>query len=137
MEGLLKAAEGTANDRICEICDRTFSNVSNKRKHLKNIHGLEDLATTTEKSSDVTCEQCGKVFTRVSSKRQHVKVHHVLGRTNRTSTVTCSTCDGTFGTLHTYREHLHHVHGVIINCVHHQFDSKEGMCVFIVYLLQN
>ena len=30
--------------------------------------------------------------------------------------------------------HLRHVHNVLVNCVHHQFDSEEGTFVCNVYV---
>ena len=117
----------------CEVCGKTFANVYLKRRHKKNIHGL--METTTEKTiSDVKCEHCGKIFSALKNKREHIKLQHMLGTDNcsKPSAIKCTTCDCTFGTLQSYRKHLQSVHDVVTNCVHHQFDSKEGMFAFHV-----
>jgi len=51
---------------ICRLCSRTFSNKSNAKRHVKNVH---------EKQRPFECSICCKLFSSVYNMRVHKQTH--------------------------------------------------------------
>src|SRR5579862_5560698 len=48
----------------CDQCDKSFTDPSNKQRHIKTIH---------DHSTDSACEKCGHTFNRSDNKNTHKK----------------------------------------------------------------
>ena len=64
-----------------DICNKQFSNQSNSRKHIKNIH----------KKIKFKCEICGKKFSQKDNLQRHKKAVH-----SRSSEFECPVCEKKF-----------------------------------------
>ena len=69
----------------CSICNGTFSRKDSLKRHLLNVHGVQeedDSVSTKEKS--FACSQCDTKFTEKSNLNRHMKKkHHVVLQTER------------------------------------------------------
>ena len=69
----------------CSICNGTFSRKDNLKRHLLNVHGVQeedDSVSTKEKS--FACSQCDTTFTEKKNVNRHMKKKHdVVHQTER------------------------------------------------------
>ncbi|XP_049517056.1 uncharacterized protein LOC125942852 [Dermacentor silvarum] len=67
----------------CKFCDKTFSNRSNLKKHIRNLHGVAALqnfvqeeANIPSKKRTLACDLCPKIFATLRGLRQHHESEH-------------------------------------------------------------
>nr|XP_037284775.1 uncharacterized protein LOC119177398 [Rhipicephalus microplus] len=70
-----RASTSTRLDKICTFCDKAFSTASNLKRHIKNVHREEALATAKTKECGegrtIACDLCPKFFLKLLDLRQH------------------------------------------------------------------
>ncbi|XP_077501968.1 uncharacterized protein LOC144112993 [Amblyomma americanum] len=82
--GAASATTGKNSERKwCKFCDKAFSNTSNLRKHVKNVHGegalqhVKDEEALTMKVRSFSCDLCPKHFVILRDlRRHHVDEHN-------------------------------------------------------------
>ena len=80
----------------CKICNKSYSEISGLRCHIRSIH---------EQEKNQTCDHCGKTFFKKSALLTHVRCVHE-GRKD----FECDQCDKAYGTKHELKKHLETVH---------------------------
>ena len=53
------AGESSSHEKHCTICKKDFSNTSNYRKHMNNIHNINIPSTRSDLSREFMCSTCG------------------------------------------------------------------------------
>ena len=78
----------------CHICDKVFSNRSNLRRHLNNLHLTKN---------HFQCNVCNKVFEKQAQLSGHFRVH---GKSKIKPWFTCDNCGTTKRSLSAMRQHV-------------------------------
>ena len=55
------------NNKICELCRKSFSTADNLKKHILIIH---------EGLKDYKCESCSKLFSQAGDLKRHIHIIH-------------------------------------------------------------
>ena len=114
----------------CSICNGTFSRKDSLKRHLLNVHGVQeedDSVSTKEKT--FACSQCDAKFTEKSNLNRHMKNKHndkVKSKDEKTTTATvlpfdltqhenndrflCSICNLPFTCKESRNDHFKNVH---------------------------
>ncbi|KAK4289831.1 hypothetical protein Pmani_037227 [Petrolisthes manimaculis] len=66
---------------MCHICDKVFTQVSNKRTHERNIHGVHLPSRPIQYKDDgrstlVKCKECNEAYPTLNNYRHHLLVKH-------------------------------------------------------------
>ena len=77
----------------CDICDKGFTSVSSRNKHLKSHF-----------EGQYTCKHCGKVFTEIGNRNRHERNVHT------TQQFDCITCGKQFKLLKSLKAHIQKKH---------------------------
>lgn len=129
------------SDKHCNICDRTYSDKYEYRKHLTRVHDMIDASTSSRfVSRDITpiiddtknyCTACIKWYTSRRSFRMHLaRIHRIVlpkifctefKHVNREALAVvdhvnnyCNACKRAYIDKHTYRKHLLRIHKVVL-----------------------
>ena len=66
----------TKNELTCGICDATFSNVKDRRKHLTTLHNLDENNLTDYLLFPFRCHVCQRVLTTFDIFSEHLNLKH-------------------------------------------------------------
>lgn len=86
-------------DRTCKICNKTFTNIANQKRHHTNVH--------KNSKNRRKCTECKKVFTKKNSFEYHLRTEH---KRPPTSSIKCPVCPQTFTTRSNLNLHYETVH---------------------------
>ena len=111
----------------CDVCEKTFSNSGNFRRHMKNIHEKEIPPSIKNLNRNFICTTCGEQFTHSQSlyrhyrnihqqnpteKRQVTTVNSTLqppmkkSKLSQTTNFLCRVCDISFNSIHLLNQHF-------------------------------
>ncbi|XP_078681083.1 uncharacterized protein LOC144916013 [Branchiostoma floridae x Branchiostoma belcheri] len=96
-----KSHDTTKVTHRCEICDKTFTRLSDMKRHHQQKH--ESTATIHE------CDFCGRTFARPDNMMQHRRLHD---NPRPAPTFSCGTCNAVFGTVRALQAHGEAAHPV-------------------------
>ncbi len=120
-----KSGDQTANCIKCIMCDKTFYDKSNLRRHFQNIH---------EKGVGVSCKICNKRFNEKRSLKNHIQVVHT--KVNNLSSDThdeqkpfsCKVCCKSFARKKSLRRHeMSHTDTYKCDQCQQQFNSRQHL----------
>ncbi|XP_065212458.1 uncharacterized protein LOC135840058 [Planococcus citri] len=95
----------------CYVCSNTFTQMSNLRKHLRNIHRIQ--MNLRRKGTDYTCSYCSLTFSRKTNlKRHQVGIHQIdENKLEYSVRFLCNTCTAAFNDQASLRTHRKNRHG--------------------------
>ena len=77
-DSLKKVMVVVKNKLSCGICDATFSNVKDRRKHLTTLHNLDEINLTDYLLFPFRCHVCQRVLTTSDIFSEHLELKHGL-----------------------------------------------------------
>ena len=125
----MESKKGKERREKCGGCDKSFSNISNLRLHIKNKHKndpkLMQLKYKAEHLYSFTCN-CGKYFSRKNLFTFHLKSHSAVeNEASHTQLQKCPLCDFNCSFTKDLFIHCGHVHDIDLRQENLMFDSFE------------
>ena len=87
------ALQNDESQNLCQICKKSFKQIGNLKRHIKNIH---------EKNSGYACPYCEKIYDSKEELISHKNSEHLLHQ--------CGLCEKSFKFSHALTRHIRQIH---------------------------